>query len=153
MNRREVRKHIFELVFRAPYYTAEEMEEQYRIFRESLREDLPVAGRDATEEEEQAIREKQEQLETDCDEIIEKAGKVLEHVEELDSKLNSSMEDWTTDRIGGVELSILRLALYEILYDENVSTAIAINEAVELAKEYGQDRSSEFVNGVLAVFA
>ena len=46
----------------------------------------------------------------------------------------------------------MRLALYEMLYDDEISEAVAINEAVEIAKKYGQDKSSEFINGVLAKF-
>ncbi len=52
-----------------------------------------------------------------------------------------------------VDLTILRLAIYEIRYDEDVPTGVAINEAVELAKKFGQDASYGFVNGVLAKFA
>ena len=55
--------------------------------------------------------------------------------------------------MGKVDLTILRLSVYEILYDETIPTRVAINEAVELAKRYGQDSSSAFVNGVLAKFA
>ncbi|MBQ4417586.1 MAG: transcription antitermination factor NusB, partial [Butyrivibrio sp.] len=60
---------------------------------------------------------------------------------------------WTTDRMGKAELAILRLAVYELLFDDTVPNAVAINEAVELAKRYGQDESAAFINGVLAKFA
>ena len=52
-----------------------------------------------------------------------------------------------------VDLTILRLAVYEIRFDEDVPTGVAINEAVEIAKKYGQEESSGFINGVLAKFA
>jgi N utilization substance protein B len=55
--------------------------------------------------------------------------------------------------MGKVDLSILRLAVYELLFDESIPQGVAINEAVELAKKYGQDESSGFINGVLAKFA
>ena len=55
--------------------------------------------------------------------------------------------------MGKVDLTILRLGIYEILYDEEIPTGVAINEAVELAKKFGQDTSPAFVNGVLAKFA
>lgn len=55
--------------------------------------------------------------------------------------------------MGKVDLTILRLAVYEIVFDEDVPTGVAINEAVELAKRFGQEESSGFVNGVLAKFA
>ena len=60
---------------------------------------------------------------------------------------------WKTQRMGKVDLTIIRLALYEILYDEDIPTGVAINEAVELAKRYGTDESPSFVNGVLAKLA
>ena len=55
--------------------------------------------------------------------------------------------------MGKVDLTILRLAVYEIMYDEDIPTSVAINEAVELVKKFGQDSSPSFVNGVLAKFA
>ena len=55
--------------------------------------------------------------------------------------------------MGKVDLTIIRLAVYEICFDEQIPTGVAINEAVELAKSYGQDGSASFVNGVLAKFA
>ena len=54
--------------------------------------------------------------------------------------------------MGKVDLTILRLAVYEIIFDENIPAGVAINEAVELAKAYGQDESPAFINGVLAKF-
>ena len=72
---------------------------------------------------------------------------------EIDEMINKQAKGWTTQRMGKVDLTILRLAVYEIIYDENVPVGVAINEAVELAKRYGQDESSGFVNGILAKFA
>ena len=66
----------------------------------------------------------------------------------LDQTLARSCEGWAYDRLGRVERNILRLALYEMTW-EDVPTAVAINEAVELAKEYGGSRSGAFINGVL----
>jgi N utilization substance protein B len=87
------------------------------------------------------------------DRIREKTMQIVEHLQELDKALDERMEGWNLKRIGKVELTILRLALFEMRYDDEVSDAVAINEAVELAKKYGQDKSGEFVNGVLAKFA
>ena len=57
------------------------------------------------------------------------------------------------DRMGKVDLTLIRLAVYEIKYDDDIPTGVAINEAVELAKKFGQDSSPAFINGVLAKFA
>lgn len=59
-------------------------------------------------------------------------------------------EGWKTGRMGKVDLTLIRLAVYEMKYDEDVPVGVAINEAVELAKKYGTDESPAFINGVLA---
>lgn len=66
--------------------------------------------------------------------------------------LNEKAEGWNTGRMGKVELTLLRLGIYEILFDETVPAGVAINEAVELAKKYGQETSGGFVNAILAKF-
>ena len=73
-----------------------------------------------------------------------------ELIPELDEKIDSVSEGWPTSRLGKTELSIMRLAVYEMLYDEDIPTNVALNEAVELAKKYGSaDSTAAFVNGVL----
>lgn len=74
---------------------------------------------------------------------------ILEHLADIDQVINTAIERWTTSSMAKAELSVLRLAVYEMMYVETVPTAVAINEAVELIKEYGEDSSPRFVNGVL----
>ena len=71
---------------------------------------------------------------------------------DMNEAINASTTGWKTSRMGKVDLSIIRLAVYEIKYEEDVPAKVAINEAVELAKLYGTDNSASFVNGVLAKF-
>ncbi len=79
---------------------------------------------------------------------------VEKHKEELDRQLAGVSENWTLDRMPVLDLAILRLALFEMLYSENVPVSVSINEAVELAKEFGgEDDSPKFVNGVLGRLA
>ena len=75
---------------------------------------------------------------------------IVELLPEIDKKLESVSEGWKLERMGKVELTILRLAVYELLYDDDIPANVAINEAVELAKVYGGDTSPAFVNGILA---
>ena len=82
--------------------------------------------------------------------IEERAIAVMDETSSLDEKINKVATGWKTDRMSKVDLVIIRLALYEILNDENVPTKVAINEAVELAKKYGGSSSTSFVNGILA---
>ncbi|MCM1155607.1 MAG: transcription antitermination factor NusB [Roseburia sp.] len=131
MSRRELREQIFKLLFRIEFNAPEEMAEQEQLFFEDICE------ADGADEEY----------------ISTKYRKIAEKLETIDRMLNEKAENWHTDRMGKVDLTILRLAVYEITYDEDVPTGVAINEAVELAKKFGQDASSSFINGILAKFA
>lgn len=71
------------------------------------------------------------------------------HEKEIDSMILSKLKNWKVERIFKIDLAILRLAVYEIMFFENMPVKVAVNEAVELAKRYGNEASSNFVNGVL----
>lgn len=132
MNRRELRERIFKLLFRVEFNNKEEMQEQCALFFED--EENAAAGEDAA-----YIREKYE--------------KIAEKLPEIDGMINETAKGWSSDRMGKVDLTIIRLAVFEIRFDEEVPTGVAINEAVELAKKFGQEGSAGFVNGILAKFA
>ncbi len=74
---------------------------------------------------------------------------VVEHKEAIDELVKKAAPEWPLDQISVVDKSILRLAVYEVLYSKEVPAKVAINEAVELAKTFGGDNTSRFVNGVL----
>ena len=74
---------------------------------------------------------------------------VLSHMTELDEKISAASVSWSLERMAKVDLTILRLATYEILYEEDVPGSVAINEAVELANRYSEPSSGRFINGVL----
>ncbi|MCM1267365.1 MAG: transcription antitermination factor NusB [Bacteroidales bacterium] len=131
MSRRELREQIFKLLFRVEFNKMEDMTEQEELFFEE-----EGAAKDA-----------------DAVYVSGKYHKISEKLPEIDAQLNEKALGWDTGRMSKVDLTILRLAVYEIRYDEDVPTGVAINEAVELAKKYGQDASFGFVNGVLAKFA
>ena len=76
----------------------------------------------------------------------------LEHLERIDEEIKKHLESWEMDRLGHIEKAILRLGAYELLYTD-IDKAIAINEAVELAKELGGDQAPKFINGVLDAIA
>lgn len=75
---------------------------------------------------------------------------VLLHRKQLDVLLGEFSQEWDVDRMAGVDRNILRIGLYELLYQDDTPAPVVLDEAVELCKEYGTDRSSKFVNGVLA---
>lgn len=74
---------------------------------------------------------------------------IKEKEQQIDDMILSKLKNWTIERIFKIDLAILRLAVYEIMYYEDMPPKVAVNEAVELAKKYGNDSSSNFVNGVL----
>lgn len=75
---------------------------------------------------------------------------IIEELETLDNMINQNSRSWKTSRMPKVDLAIMRLALAEILYAEDIPDAVAINEAINLAKKYSTDQSSRFIHGVLA---
>ena len=127
MTRREIREETFKLVFQKEFYNAEELPEQMTLF---------------LGENPEASEEEKEQMDTRVKAIIEK-------LPEIDAIIDGVAEGWKTNRMGKVELAIIRLATYEIKF-EDLPAGIAINEAVEMAKRYGGDNSGAFVNGILA---
>ena len=130
MSRREVRERIFKLLFRVEFNKKEEMPEQLKLYFEG---------------------EENRNLEKDIQaEIEEKYEDIVAGIVQLDERINEVAEGWNTTRMGKVELTILRLACYEMDHDEKVPTGVAINEAVELAKKFGGADAPSFVNGILA---
>ncbi len=129
MGRREQREQVFKLLFRVEFNSPEDMPEQVRLFTED-NEELP--------------------LQKDADYVADRFAKVQEKILEIDKLLDEHAEGWGTTRMGKVELTVLRLAVYEIVFDEDIPDSVAINEAVEIAKKYGQETSGGFVNAVLA---
>lgn len=132
MGRRELREQVFKLLFRVEFNTPEEMPEQIKLF---------------LEDKETVVKEK------DAVYISDRFQKIQDMIPELDKTINVNTEGWDTARMGKVELTVLRLAIYELLYDEDIPSGVAINEAVEIAKTYGQDNSGGFVNAILAKIA
>lgn len=136
MGRRELREQIFLLLFRVEFNNPEEMPAQLKMFFE--------AG--SYDEDMHSFSEK------DREYITEKYNHIMESLPDIDKQLSEKAENWDITRMGKVELTVLRLAVYEIEKDDSVPASVAINEAVELAKKFGQDGSGAFVNAVLAKF-
>ena len=82
--------------------------------------------------------------------IKNKVKEVIEKTEEIDKLITENLETWDINRVAKAEITIIRLAIYEMYYDASIDIPVAINEAVELAKVYGDDKADKFVNGVLS---
>ena len=129
MSRRELREQVFLLLFRVEFNELSDMPEQMRMFLED--DEVKRSDEDAAH-------------------ITGKYDRIMEKLSDIDRQLNEKAENWNVERMGKVELTILRLALYEIKHDDDVPEKVAINEAVELAKKFGGDDSPAFINGILA---
>ncbi|HLQ97980.1 MAG TPA: transcription antitermination factor NusB [Candidatus Dormibacteraeota bacterium] len=75
---------------------------------------------------------------------------VMENKEKLDTTITEHLENWKLNRIASVEKTVLRIATFEFLFLEDIPVNVSINEAVELANKYGEEKSGKFVNGVLS---
>ena len=113
------------------FNSEEEMSEQLSLYFDTLEE---LSGKD------------QEYM-------SQKYRHVLEKLDEIDVLLNETSRGWKTKRMSRVDLTALRLAVYELKYVKDVPTGVAINEAVELAKRFGGETSGSFVNGILGKIA
>ncbi|MCI9591848.1 MAG: transcription antitermination factor NusB [Lachnospiraceae bacterium] len=144
MTRRELREHCFKMLFCADFYQAEEKEEQLKQYFQAPEED------ETSPEGVNEILHRVELKEADEEVLLKRAEGIMVKVPELDEKIDEVAKGWKTRRMGKVELAILRLAVYEMKYDEEVPEKVAINEAVELAKKFGGSDAPAFVNGILA---
>ena len=126
MTRKEIREQVFILLFQREFYGEEPFEEQketYMSTKEISEKDLQYIEKHTTD--------------------------IMDKLPEIDSLISEYSKGWKIDRIGKEELAILRLAIYEAKYDEEIPVGVAVNEAVELAKTYGADGGAAFVNGIL----
>lgn len=141
MKRSLVREHLFKLLFRIEFNTPEDMPEQVRLFFEDgfADEEHTSTGSDIPEK--------------DRVYMMDKYDRILARLPEIDKMIDGAAKGWSISRIGKVELAVLRLAVYEMLYDDDIPVSVAIDEAVQLSKTFGTDNSGSFVNGILASLA
>ncbi|MDF2485893.1 MAG: hypothetical protein K0R46_2061 [Herbinix sp.] len=131
MTRREIREHIFLMLFRKDFHEAKELSEQIELY----------------------ISELEKPTLEEYSYLTSRFQAVNEKLNEIDIILSETSSGWKLNRMGKVDLTILRLAVYELRFDDDIPGKVAINEAVELAKKFGGDDSPGFVNGVLAKLA
>jgi N utilization substance protein B len=131
LSRKGARRHAFHLIFQFPFHApldTSTLAEAKALYYDDL--DTSPTGRDA-------------------EYINRVVWGVLEKLVQLDGVIEKFLKGWVIDRINKVDLAILRLSIYEMLCEEDVPLGVAVNEAVNLAKEYGSEESPAFVNGVL----
>lgn len=145
MSRKLAREIAFKIVF-SNNFQFEEIEENENKGQllNNIIEDVELTASDDS-------KNKVEEISAEDRKYIEQVTKgIAEKVEELDERIKPYLKGWTMDRIGKTDLAILRLAVYEIFYRDDIPYKVSINEAVELAKVFCDESSPAFINGVLA---
>lgn len=127
MSRRRVREHIFTLLFQKEFAQPDEEQERMNLYFE------------------QHSHIKEE----DRNYILEELKGISVHMEKIDELLSHYTKGWKIERMSKVDLAILRVAVYEMYYRDDIPKSVAINEAIELAKKYSSDEAPAFINGVL----
>ena len=127
MNRRKSREAAMKLIYEMQI-KKEGFEEIFENFKEHTEEDTS---------------------ELDLEYIENSLKGVTENIEVIDATISKHLINWKLERLSKIDLSILRLAIYEITFEEDIPNIVCVNEAIELAKEYSQDITGAFINGVL----
>lgn len=136
MSRKAAREHAFKIVYELPFYQGLEQENVTVLtdfyMRDFVEESLDEADTAFIQAETLGVQQKQK---------------------ELDEAIGAALKGWKVSRLSRVDLAILRLAAYEILYMPSLPVKVSINEAVELAKRYSQEAAPAFINGILGTIA
>ena len=140
MTRHLLREHCFKILFGLDFYADEEIKVQTDNYFESP----------SLENEDDELIHDANFSDGDIEYIKSKAMLVMDNKSEIDKIISELSQGWKLERIGRVERNILRLAIAEMKYDDDIPVSVAINEAVELAKAYGRDESYSFVNAILS---
>ncbi|MBR1444623.1 MAG: transcription antitermination factor NusB [Firmicutes bacterium] len=139
-SRRAARNHVFNIIFQCEFSGVDEIEDTLKNYYEVLRDEVEEEKKDDPEYEELVINE----------EFVNKAVfGISENIEDIDRIIGENTKGWKVERLAKVDLAILRIAVYEMKYDDDIPNQVAINEAVEMAKKYGEKKSSSFINGIL----
>ena len=126
MTRRNMRLHLFKTLYFYEFHKSEEFEKQIDAYLD-----------------EEGLNDEHHA------EVKSKSLGVASHLDDIDRLINETAIGWKTSRMNKVDLSILRVAIYEMLYDDDVPESVAINEAIEIAKIFASDESPAFINGIL----
>lgn len=131
MSRKVAREVAFKIIFELAF---QHDEEATKLFKKML----------------EASEEKYEITEEDNVYVNEIITGIQNNEESIDEKIKNHLKDWSFDRISKIDIAILRLAIYEIVYRQDIPCKVSVNEAVELAKIFSEDSSPAFINGILA---
>lgn len=139
--RTSTRNHTFNIIFQLEFFKIDEIKEILSKYYETLEY-----------EKELEIKENENFLPYKINKKIieEQIFNLTENIDKIDEIIQENSIGWSIKRLDKVDLAILRLAIFEMLFEEQIPNKVVINEAIELAKEYGNEKSYKFINGVLA---
>lgn len=127
MSRRSARKHIFNIIFQSEFHDLNEINDIIQIYKDE-NDDITI---------------------NDMVFIQKELKGIIENKEKIDNIINNSAVNWNVERIAKVDAAILRIAIYELIFEKDIPDKVSINEAIELAKEFSSDNSPSFINGIL----
>ena len=154
MSRKTARKHILNIIFQAEFDVDTAIEqisaaydEEYR-FTEDVSDDY-VSDEKLVKMDDDRIKKLRTMHNADKKFILEEAKGITDNKEKIDEIISSELENWDIERLSKVDLSILRIAVYEIVFSDDIPNAVAASEAVQLAAMFSEDKAPKFINGVL----
>ena len=149
--RHEAREWALQFLFQSEFNRAESLDEGFKLFWEHQAEERapgPTENPVPTKPSDSDVRESRmrDKARLFAEEL---ARGVIAHHPEIDPLISQHAENWEIDRIGTVERNAMRIAVYEMLFRDDIPPVVSINEAVDLAKAYSSIESGKFVNGIL----
>ena len=142
-NRHEAREWALQFLFQSEFNRDESIDEGFKLFWEHQNEDAPPPSSAQPAGKEDRQRAKSRMF------AEELARGVIAHHQEIDPLISKHAENWEIARMGTVDRNAMRIAVFEMLYRDDIPPVVSINEAVDLAKAYSSIESGKFVNGIL----
>ncbi len=156
MSRRTARQHAFQLIFQLPFHNEINLNGTYDNYFKNLEtikkddEDYLDVFDSMSKKDEDFYKDFIAMNDRDKNFIYTEFKGVSENLEQIDAYIIRNLKNWTIDRIEKELLAIIRIAIYEMIFDETIDVAISINEAVELSKIYSDEQGRKFVHGLLS---
>lgn len=138
--RRATRNHIFNIVFQLEFFEKKELEYILNNYYDTIEYEEYLEKKEDEKFLPYIINKK----------VIEsQLFNLIDNIEKIDNIIKEKSIGWSIERLDKVDLAILRLAIYELIFEEDIPNKVVINEAIELAKEYSSEKSYKFINGIL----
>ena len=154
MSRKTARKHILNIIFQAEFDVDTAIEQISAAYDEEYRFTEDVSDEYVSDEklvkmDEEKIKKLRTMHNADRKFILDEAKGIINNKAQIDEIISDGLENWDIERLSKIDLSILRIAVYEIIFADDIPNAVAANEAVQLAQKFSGDRATKFINGIL----